>query len=723
MKPPDTRPDAWAKVQGAAAFVGDLAIPGALAAGVLRSPHPHARIVRIDASRARNLAGVHAVLTARELPAGNVVPSILSDWPLLADRVVRHVGEAIALVAAETAEAAAAAVGAIAVDYEPLAARLDLREALAAGEVLAHYRLRRGEAQLALGLPDVVVVEGVYEIPRLLPLALEPCGVLARPDGRGGMWVTGSIEAPVRVQRAVASALGMDLARVRVVPAVTGGGAAGRLDVPSVIGAQAAVLAAATGRPVQLRLDRRLDMAVTPARHAAWIRMRTGATSEGRLVAAEMECLFDGGAYAALTPPVLLRAVVHACGPYRVPNVHVDAHAVRTHTLPAAPLRGFGVPQVAFAAESQMDLLAERLSLDPLALRRLNVLDVGDETVTGQVLSASVGLKDVLDRVAETAGWDERRAVFSRDTGPLRRGLGLAVSYLGLGSGAERGAADAAAASIAVAPDGSVRVAIGVADTGQGVDAAVARVAAQCLGCPVECVSVVAGDTALVADPGIVSAGHSLAVAGAVWDAAVRVRNAMDGAGIDRALPWRVAVARAAERRVALAAEGWTVARPTSFDPETAQGEPYGGYTFSATAVEVAVDEETGTVEVLRVVSGHDCGRVLHRAAAEGQVAGGVMQGLGAALLEEAVLADGRLANDRLATYPLGTSADGPAIDVVFVPHDHPWGVLGAKGLGGAPVLGVAPAVAAAVAHAVKARLRRLPLTPERIMAALEDRG
>src|SRR5262249_28147184 len=363
------------------------------------------RILRLDAAEARTLPGVRAVLTAKDVPGENLVPLFQPDWPVLAADVVRHVGEPVAIVAAEDAFALRRGIAAIEVEYQPLDPVLDPEAARRARAVLAEWKVRRGEASVALSRSDLVVVQGTYHVPAQDHAYLEPQGAVALPDGAGGVVVHASVESPSYLQRTVASLTGLDLNRVRVVQAVTGGSFGGKEEAAALPGAQAALLALKTGRPVRLLLSREEDMAATSKRHSARLRMRTGATRDGHLIAAEVDLLFDGGAYATLSPAVLFRAAVHACGPYRAPNVRVDALARRTNRVPAGSFRGLGVPQVAFAAESQMDALAEKLGIDPLELRRRNALAEGDETITGQRLTASVGLKDVLARVAEVADW------------------------------------------------------------------------------------------------------------------------------------------------------------------------------------------------------------------------------------------------------------------------------------------------------------------------------
>ncbi len=715
------RRDAADKVKGTAPYVEDLGYTGALVAGVLRSPHAHARITELDAIPARSLPGVQAVLTGRDLPGENLIPLIQADWPILAGEFVRHVGEAVALVAAEDAESCRRALAAIVVEYQPLVANLDPEAALAAGEAMAHWKVRRGEASVALSRSDLVVVEETYRTPAQAHVSLEPQGALALPDGAGGVLVHASLESPFSVQRAVASATGLDLNRVRVVQAVTGGGFGGKEESAAPPAAQAAVLALATGRPVRLLFSREEEMAATSKRHPARIRMRTGATRDGHLFAAEVDILLDGGAYATVSPAVLLRCAVHACGPYRVPNVKVDARVVRTQKVPAGSFRGLGVPQVAFAVESQMNLLAERLDMDPLELRRRNALAEGDETITGQRLTASVGLKDVLSQVTEAADWGRKRKAYATGSGAVRRGIGLAAGYFGIGLGALGKHGNPAGASIVVSPDGSVTVAVGTTDSGQGTTTALTQIAAESLGCPVELVRVVESDTSRVPDSGPTSASRGTLMSGnAIRDAAERIRAAMEPVVGEGGLAWRDAVFACVKNQVGLAAQGWAVPPEATFDSSTGQGEPFVGYTFSAAVVEVEVDTDTGETRVLRVVSGHDAGRIVNPTSAEGQVEGGVVQGLGYALLEEHVLRDGRVLNDQLSSYLVPTSVDAPEIRALFVEHAFPWGPHGAKGLSDSPVIAVAPAVTAAIAQATGARLSEIPATPERVWRACQ---
>jgi CO/xanthine dehydrogenase Mo-binding subunit len=716
------RPDAPDKVKGTALYIEDLDFAGSIFGGVLRSPHAHARIRRLDATRARSMPGVRAVVTAGDIPGKNLVPLIQSDWPVLAEQFVRHVGEAVALVAADTREAVQEALAAISVDYEPLHALLDMEEALQAGEIMAHWKIRRGSADAAFGRSDLVVIEGAYRTPYQEHAYIETNGMIAVPDGPGVI-VYGSLQCPFYVQKAVAAAVGCDLSRARIVQAVTGGGFGGKEDAPSLPGAHAALLARASGRPVRLIMSREEDMAVMSKRHPARIRLRVGATPRGEIFAAEVDYLLDGGAYATLSPVVLFRGTVHACGPYRVPNASVDARVVRTHKVPCGAFRGFGEPQVVFAIESAMDELAERLHIDPLELRLRNALREGDQTVTGHTLSGSVGFDEVLRKVAEASNWSRKREAYAGQSGPLRRGVGLASCYYGVGLGAMGKHLNPAGANVVVSGDGSVTVAVGTTEIGQGMITVLSQIAAEALGCPVELVHVMEADTSRVPDSGPTVASRTTVMSGnAIRDAAARIRAAMEPVIADSGLSWRDAVALCVQRQVGLAAHGWSVPPATTFDLQTGQGEAYICYAFSANVVEVEVDTETGETRVLSVQSGHDAGKIVNPTLGEGQIEGGVVQGLGYALVEEHHLKDGRILNDQFSTYIIPTPMDTPEIQSILVEKPFEWGPYGAKGLGETPIIAVAPAVTAAINHAVGVRLREIPATPERVWAALRRR-
>lgn len=404
------RVDAATKVCGIAPSAGDLKLPGMLVAGLVRSPHAHARITRLDVEDARRVPGVLAVLTHRDIPGSKRFGILVKDQPVLAEDKVRYVGEPIAAIAAEDEEALERGLKAVAVEYQVLPAVLSVEQAMSpdaplvheSGNLLTEARIVRGDMERGLAEADVVV-EGEYRTSYIEHAYLEPEAGLARwePDGSLTLWV--STQNPHYDRAEVASILGMPVNRVRVVAAVTGGGFGGKLDVS--VQPYIALLSAATKRPVRMVFTREESICFTTKRHPYVMRYRLGARADGRFTALEAELLADGGAYASYSPGVIKRAAIHAGGPYYYPNVRVVAKVFYTNNPIAGAMRGFSVPQIAFGCESQIDKLARVLSMDPLRLRLLNALDRGLPTLTGQVLEASVGIRQTILEAAKAAGW------------------------------------------------------------------------------------------------------------------------------------------------------------------------------------------------------------------------------------------------------------------------------------------------------------------------------
>jgi CO/xanthine dehydrogenase Mo-binding subunit len=533
------RLDAEAKVKGQARYADDLAFPGMLYGKAIRSDRPHARILRLDLSRVLAHPNVACVVTAKDIPGRNCIPIIYEDMPLLAEEVVRYVGEPIALLAAETREDAEEAAKLAQIEYEDLPAVFDPLEAIKPeapqvavpsaaekGNIFNHMVIRKGDVGKGFAEADVIV-EGEYRVGYQEHAYLEPQGMIAVPE-ENGMAVYGTLQCPFYVQKAVAAVLGLPLSRVRVVQTATGGGFGGKEDVPSQVAAMAAVLAWKSGRPVKVVFDRAEDIATTSKRHPGIILYKTGAKRDGTLTAVEVEFYYNAGAYQTLSSSVLWRGLIHAAGPYRIPNVKIDAYSVATNTVPCGAFRGFGSPQVIFAHESQMDELARRLGMDPLELRRKNALREGDETATAQVLTESVGLLSCIDRAKDLSRWEERkRAVeeFNRREKFRRRGLGVSTVMYGVGMGAKAPLLDKAGAYVKLEADGSITVAVGNTEMGQGAMTVLAQIAAEALEVPLSVIQMAPVDTSRVPDSGPTVASRTTTVQGmAVLDAARKLK-------------------------------------------------------------------------------------------------------------------------------------------------------------------------------------------------------
>jgi len=540
--------------------------------------------------------------------------------------------------------------------------------------------------------------------------------------------VYGSLQCPYYVQKGVAGILGTPYSAVRVVQLTTGGGFGGKEDVPSEICAMAAVCAHVTGRPVKLVLDREVDILRTSKRHPTIIRYRLGAARDGRFLAAEVDIRGDCGAYPTISPVVLWRSAVHGPGPYVIPHVKVDCVGVYTNLPPSGAFRGFGAPQVAVAHEGIVDDMARALGRDPIDLRLQNALAVGAELPTGAPLEESAPLRETLEGARDRCRWAEKRSA-PRAAGPRRRGLGVACVHYGVSLGAKGWHLDASGALVQVHQDGSVAVAIGGTEIGQGARTAMALIAAEALGCPVEKVRVVDTDTALVADSGPTVASRTTVMSGnAVLDACGKIAARLEPIRAELArggLPAAFAdVTRVAYgRNLDLAATGWWVAPPSTFDDQTGLGTAYFVYAFATHIAEVEVDTRTGEVRVLRMTCAHDIGRAINRDGVEAQVEGGVLQGVGYARYEDFRTEQGRVLTSTLTTYIVPTAADAPEVDLVLV--EEPWskGPYGAKGIGEPALIPAAAAVANAVGDALGFPVSEIPLTPERVWRLLRERG
>ena len=739
---PVRRPDARAKVTGEATFAADLYLEGMLHAKVLRSKYPHARLLRVDTSKAKALPGVAAVLTADDVPGARNHGIVIPDWPVLAYDKVRYVGDAIALVAAETEEIAEQALELIQVDYEPLPVVTSPQEALApdaplvhdGGNLLKHIQVRKGDAEKGFAEADVIV-EREYRTPSLDHAFLEPEAGVATIDEEGKITIHVGSQIPFADRRQIAASLAIPEEKVRVKATQVGGAFGGKEDISVQI--HVALLAQATGRPVKLVFTRQESMIVHPKRHATTIRLRTAATRDGQLTAVQAEIYGDAGAYASLSEHVMTRTATHAAGPYDVPNVKIDCYAAYTNNVPAGAFRGFGVPQSAFAVESQMDILAEKLGLSPFELRRKNALRVGATTATGQVLRESVGLLETINRVEEA---------ISNTQYPIcniQSGWGIACAYKNVGLGG--GAPDCAGAEVELTDDeGQLRwhaiVRAGAAEVGQGLVGVLALVAAEELGLPYDQVEVLVADTDQTLDGGATTASRQSFITGnAVRLAAQRVREALAQAASEEldaapdSLAFKDGRIHAGERSISLAQavalakeEGREVRASVVYEaPKTVPlgevGDMHFAFGYATQAALVEVDTDTGDVEVLKVIAAHDVGRALNPLAVAGQIEGGVVMGLGIALQEEFVMEEGVPTSTSLARYKIPTIERTPEIVPIIVEDKASEGPYGAKGIGEIPSIPTAPAIINAIYNATGIRIYSLPATPKKVLDALEE--
>lgn len=739
------RRDALEKATGSAKYASDLFPDRFLWVSVLRSRYPHALIKRIDASRARSHPGVVAVLTHEDVPV-NRFGVFVKDRPVLCDDKVRYVGDPVALVAAETREAATEAVKLIEVEYEPLPPVTDPVRAMMpdspkvhdGGNVCRKTSLRFGDVEAAFAAADVVV-EGTYTTGTQIHAFLETEAGVSYLDEQGRIVVVAGGQSPHRDRAEIAHALDLPPERIRVITPYVGGAFGGKDDVSVQI--HLALVTMRTGRPARLVLSREESMVSGTKRHPAVIRMRTAASRDGRLLANEVEIVYDTGAYAALGPAVLDVAIENCNGPYRIASARIDAYLVYTNNMVASAFRGFGAPQVLFAMERQVDRIARKLGMDPIELRMINAVRKGDLYVFGNRMEGSVGIYDCLKAAREHPLWRERGRPADLEYPWLRRGIGVAAGMKGYTIGA---LPDRGSVSLELNPDGTVVVGGSFTEIGQGVVESVAQLAAELLRIPVERVQVLFADTERSPDTSVTSASRQVFLAGnalrrAVEALAERVKDLFEadtgrrpssvsfteeGAVVDSGRP--IPLGELAER---LEARG--LGRRVVGTYEVPKVEPIPGtleiphlfFMFGVTVAEVIVNVLTGSVTVPRVVAVVDAGRVINPLNFTGQIEGAVVQGLGFALMEDARIADGYLLTRDLSTYLIPSSKDAPRIEVIPVESYEEEGPFGAKGIGEVGILSVAPAIANAIADACGVEPTSVPMTPERVYWLLKEAG
>ncbi len=722
-----------AKLTGVALYTDDLVFPGAWYGTTIRSEVAHARLIAIDRAGDFDWDSV-VVVTAGDIPGPNIVSLIQEDQPILVpvSGEIRHHAEPIALLAAPDRATLREARRRLRTRTEKLPAVLDPLEST---HVFARYGIERGEVDAAMAAADIVV-EGEYRVGHQEQLYIENNAMIAVPRSDGGVTVHGSLQCPYYVHRALKRALGLDDAGAQVVQAETGGGFGGKEEYPSILAIHAALLARAAGKPIRMIYDRHEDIAATTKRHPAIVRYRSGVTAHGDLIAQEIEILMDGGAYCTLSPVVLSRGTLHAGGPYRCPNVRINSRVVATNTPPNGAFRGFGAPQTEFAAEMQVNRVAEALAMSPLDLRRRWVYRPGDVTPTGQVLHDSVAGEEVLERAAEASEFERVRGRTAQaraeragsglipptpfDGGRQRsaHGIGLALAWHGAGFTGSGEVHLASVASVELTADGRIVVLSGSTEMGQGTKTIFPQLVAEALGVPVEAVEVAAVDTAFVPDSGPTVASRTAMVVGGLLIGASRKLRAEVEARTGGSFAQTYA-ADAAAHGATRADEHFAPYPGEPFDDATYTGDAYPAFGWASAVAEVDVDLDTGEVAVRSVVAADDVGRVIHPVLAEGQVEGGTLQAVGYATIEEIKLSDGRYLNDRLATYLIPTALDAPRISTILVEAPFAGAPHGAKGVGELPMDVGAPAVVAAIHDAVGVWICELPATPERILEAL----
>jgi xanthine dehydrogenase molybdenum-binding subunit len=693
----------------------------------------------IDISRAKVLEGVWAVLTAKDIPGERNHGLIIRDWPVLVgvDEKVRYIGDAVALVAAESREIAEQALGLIEVRYEQLsvvsgpieARKEDAPKVHKGGNLLKHIEVSKGDIDQGFREAEVII-EGVYHTPIYDHAFMEPECSIARPIKGDRIEIYTGSQIPYEDKKQVAACLGLDPERVRVIGTLIGGAFGGKEDIAGQV--HAALLAQATGSPVKMLYNRRESLQVHPKRHATQIDIRLGAKRDGTLVATQIELHGDTGAYASLGQAVMTRATTHSTGPYFIPHVQADCYAMYTNNPPAGACRGFGVLQSAFAIESAMDQLAERLGIDPIEIRRKNALREGTVTVTGQLLKESVGLVECIERVdaeirQQTKGYEPFTSQPVDGDPNLRRAWGFAAAYKNTGLGG--GLPDQAEAEVELYRDGTIEVRTSSAEVGQGLPLVLQMIAAEEFGLPLEKIRVLLSDTDLTPDGGPTTASRQTYISGnAVKGAACLLHQAINvtlsekfdcppedvkfiGSEVHvnrhRILLGEVVDIMKAEGRKTSISFTYT---PPATKPLGEGGDMHIAFGFAAYAVEVEVNIATGEVNVLRVVAACDVGKAINPIGLIGQIEGGVMMGLGHALTEEFIAEEGIVFTDRLALYRMPSIKHTPDIIPIIVECPTVEGPYGAKGVGEVTTIPMPAAITNAIYNTCGVRVQKLPV-------------
>lgn len=723
------------KVTGRALYVDDLQIENMLWGVTIRSTVPRGRITSIELDPDAGIDWSELVfVTAKDVPGTNVVTLLDSDQPCLADGVVNHYDEPIALLAHSDRQLLERARRHVRIEYEPLPSIHTIDDSLNRVEVIwgedntfTEYRTEKGDVD-SVWDHAAHIVEGTYTTGAQEQMYIEPQGIIAVPTD-DGLTLHGSMQCPYYIQKAVAPVFDLPPEKVRIVQSATGGGFGGKEEYPSMIAAHAALLAHAAGQPVKIVYDRTEDVEATTKRHPSKTIHKTAVDEKGRLLAMEIDFVIDGGAYKTLSPVVLSRGAIHAAGPYRCDHVRLRARAVATNTPPHGAFRGFGAPQSIFALERHLDRIAAIVGITPEELRARNFLQQNETTAVGQVIKEKINLKKLLDRAMTESNYLIKRRAFDRhnasSTHAIKRGIGLAAFYHGSGF---TGAGEVHLASVVRMEgreDGIVYVQASSTEIGQGTNTIFSQIAADALGVHYRRIHVESPDTANVPNSGPTVASRTCMVVGKLVERCAQQllaqlkRRGLRGKHNDRDFEEKLSEIAAKHGPVVVEAK-YEPPPGVRWDEKKFQGDAYAAYSWAVYVAEVSVDTRTYQVTVDDFVAVQEVGRAVHPVLAAGQIEGGVAQAIGFALYEKVVWKDGHVMNPQMTNYIIPTAVDAHSIRVFFVEEPYEHGPGGGKGIGELPMDGPAPAICSAIEHATGAVVREVPVLPEDLMELIE---
>lgn len=744
------RVDGVVKVTGEARYAGDMSLARMLYGKILRSPYPHARIMNIDTDKAKRLSGVKGVITGQDTLGVKYITFQLlwrlADDSILAMDKVRFIGDEVAAVAAIDEDIAEEALDLITVEYEELPAVFDPEEALkedapqihdhAKGNVGLSRLVEFGDLDRAFKECDYIR-EDRFVTSAVIHGFMEPHACVAGFDPAGRLTIWTSTQSPYAVQTLLAKTLGMREGDIRVIRPHVGGGFGGKVEMLAHEFCSA-LLSKKTGRPVRIEYTRDEEFSAGRRRHPMTIELKTGVKKDGTLVARECRNMIDGGAYLGLGGIVVSNSIILPALTYRVPNYRYQAHRVYTNKPPGTAMRGFGAPQPVFALESHLDMIAENLGIDPVELRLRNSIQSGDQIPRVAKIS-TCGLSECIQKAANRAGWDGKQ-------GKLPTGRGMGIACYGFASGALFNIFNSrlpySEVQIKLNDDGTVNLLTQAADIGQGSDTVLCQIVAEELGVKVEDVTITASDTQNAPmDLGSFSSRVTLFAGNAAMAAAADVKRqlfevASGQLGLKmhqhlEARDRRIFIREHPEKGISFsetvqvaqrAKNGMPVMGRGIFDHRKSSGFGSPTWSFGAQVAEVEVDRETGHVTLLKITAAHDCGKALNPLLVEGQLEGSIHMGMGYALSEEILFDKGLTLNPSSLDYKIPLATHTPEIETIEVETNDPEGPFGAKESGEGLTLPVAPAIANAIYAAVGARVKELPITPDKILKALEER-
>ncbi|MBT2689602.1 molybdopterin-dependent oxidoreductase [Bacillus sp. ISL-47] len=741
------RIDGPVKVTGELKYMTDYQFDNMVWGKVLRSEYPHAKINHIDTEEAKKLPGVICVLTHKDIPGFNGFGIVVPDQPVLCSKVVRCTGDAVALVAAESLEIAEQALSLIKVDYEPLEVVADAELAMIPsaprlhpdGNIHSHVAIKNGDTEKAFQEADIIV-ENTFYSPRQMHAFIETEGGWGVMDEEGFITIRCPGQYAYRDRMQIARSLAYNPERIRVISSPIGGAFGGKDEITVQI--YLALLAMHTNsRPVKIHYSREESVVAGIKRHPFKVHMKTAAKRDGTLLANQVRAVGDTGAYASLGGAVIALAIEHSCGPYKIPNVDLEGYCVYTNNGIAGAFRGFGVNQVCMGIETHMDMIAEKLGIDPIELRKKNVYHQGEVSSVGHVVKSSVGTFKTLEAAENCDLWRNREIYKAEVIEPWKkRGISLATSFHGIGMGI--GLPDYGAASIELLPDGKFLVGVGCEEIGGGNSTVYAQVAAEILNCDISNIHVVQGDTSRTLDGGTVTASRSTYTGGrAVATAAPNMVKLLTQTAAEmlnipvskvtintnhiaaekKKLTYQSIYQYLFNNRKTTRVEGHFYLPKEKEEIEGSGGAPHHLYGYLTHVVMVEVDMLTGETDVLRVVSIPDAGKVMNPQGLEGQTEGGAVMGIGYTLFEDILIEDGYHKTRNFTDYIIPTIRETPIIETFPVEEAEATGPFGAKGIGEVVMIPIIAAIMAAIYDATGARIYHLPATPERVFNALKE--